>query len=85
MSDKVVALNGAFNGEKEVRQGCVDTVHEVLDRAESGDVIGAMIVSLHHDGTCSWHYGGSVGGFAMIGAIEMARHDLAKLVAGEED
>lgn len=78
--EKVVSLWGHPTGERVVYEGAVSVVQEALPEVESGEVIGVVIVKLHHDGLCSYQVGGRVGGYAMIGGLQVAAHDVMQVV-----
>ena len=78
--EKVVSLWGHPTGEREVYDGAVAVVQEALPEVESGEVIGVVIVKLHHDGLCSYQVGGRVGGYSMIGGLHVATDDVMRVV-----
>ena len=83
MSDKVVGLRGAATSQREVCEGCVGTLQDALEKAQSGEAVGAYIVIRYHDGTASWQGGGKVGGFTMLGAMATAHEDLMDINRGQ--
>ena len=82
MSD-VVSFKGAPFGQKEVNSICVDVLQDLLRRAEAGELVGIALGALHYNSETSWHVAGHVGGYAMIGALEMAKADLIDVNRGD--
>lgn len=82
MADNVIGLNGAPRGQREVSAPCVNVLRDLLERAEAGEVIGVGISALHHDGDASYYVCGRVGGFSMVGALDMVRADLVEINRG---
>ena len=79
---KVVSLTGDEISPGEVNAKAVEVAEELLARARSGDVVGISAVMLHSDRGTSYFHGGCVGGYSMLGAVEMLR---AELVAVNSD
>ena len=78
---KVVALNGGPTGEKAPNENCIANLKAALERAEAGEVVGCIVIQLHHDNLASWSFGGVIGGYAIVGAAQDAM--LAALRASE--
>jgi len=75
----VVSLHGGPTGERERSEACVATLRRYLEMAEAGEISGVALVGLYHDGAACWHLGGRVGGYSMLGALEMVRSDLVEV------
>jgi hypothetical protein len=72
----VKSIFGGPTGLPEPNQMAIDALELILAKAQAGEVIGVVIAALHHDGMAGFQIGGMVGGYSMIGAIEMAKVDL---------
>ncbi|WP_454917436.1 hypothetical protein [Xanthobacter sediminis] len=75
----VVAIRGGPTGQPEPNPTCIATLEEWLERARSGEIVGVALAALHHDGVGSYAVGGRVGGYSMLGALEMACAELVKV------
>ncbi len=82
-ADNVIGLNGRPSSAMEPSEPCVNTLRDLLERAEAGEVIGVGIAAVHHDGDASYYLAGCVGGFGMQGALDMVRADLTDINRGE--
>ena len=73
---KVTSINGdaLYTGEPNDR--AIEVLEETLERARSGDVIGVCIVNRNSDGTAGFFIGGSIGGYSMLGSLEVVRSHL---------
>lgn len=85
MSDNVVSLNGKPSGNREVSQVCVDTLRDLLERAEAGELVGVGLAARYENGEASYHVAGHVGGFSMSGALDMVRAELVDINRGYEE
>lgn len=72
----VKSLWGGPCGVPEPNANAIAVLTELLEKARSGEVIGVSVAVLHHDGLASWRNGGMVGGYALLGALEMVKADL---------
>lgn len=62
---------------------CVAKLRELLERAEAGEVVGLVCVTMQSDLTASQAMAGLIGGSMMIGQFRIAEHDLMAItVAG---
>lgn len=80
----ITSINGATISTGEPNQIAVKVLEEALERARSGDLVGVGIVIRHSDGCASFTLGGSVGGYSMLGALEMVRDEIVSLNRGDE-
>lgn len=85
MSENVISLNGKPIGKNEVSKVCVDTLREMLQSAESGELTGVAVVGLHSNGEASYHIVGQVGGFSMVGALDIIKAELVDINRGYEE
>lgn len=81
---KVIALNGGPTGLPEINQAAVSALEEWLEAARSGQIVGLVMVGLGHDAKAQWEIAGMVGGYGMIGALDIAKSDLVDLARGNE-
>lgn len=85
MSENVVSLNGKPTGKREVSQVCVDTLRDLLERAEAGELVAIGLAGLHENGAASYHVVGRIRGYAMHGALDMVRAELVDINRGYEE
>ncbi|GLO70335.1 hypothetical protein MACH17_18520 [Phaeobacter inhibens] len=81
---KVTSINGAFVSTGEPNEFAVQSLKDALERAQSGDVIGVGVVMRHADGCGSFSIAGSVGGYSMLGALEMVRSEIVDVNNGDD-
>ena len=79
---KVVSLTEEPAGKREVSEVCVDTLRDLLQRAEAGEVVGVGLAVLHHDGDASYHVAGRIGGFSMSGALACVQAEICDINRG---
>ena len=79
MGEKVVALHGGPTGEARPNEACIRTLEAFLEMARSGEIVGVTMAGLSADGCARYALGGVLGGYSIIGAIEMARTELIEL------
>lgn len=48
----------------------------MLERAKSGDIVGMGAVIMHPDMKASYVLGGTVGGYSMVGALQVLEKEL---------
>ena len=76
----VVSAFGGPTGERAVNAALVERLECWLEMARSGEAVGMAGALLHCDGLASYSVAGTVGGYSMIGALEMARMDVVEIV-----
>lgn len=79
MSDKVVSISGGAVPTREPNATCIAALTEWLEMARAGEIVGVVMAALHHDGLGSFAICGTVGGYSMIGALEIAKADLVEI------
>lgn len=84
MTDTVIALRGGPTGRPEPNQACIDMLESWLEMARSGELIGVTLAGNCFNGCARWGLAGTVGGYSMIGALEIARAELVNVARGEE-
>ena len=91
---EVFDFEAAKNGRREARQAegnavnatTVEALEEMLDLAKKGEIKGFAMVPMWHDNTASYLLMGRVGGYAMLGALNMIQAHLVETnMAGEDD
>lgn len=75
----VISAFGHPTGERQVSDALVASLEEWLERARSGEITGMAGAFLHCDGMASYSVAGLVGGFALIGALEIAKAELVEI------
>lgn len=67
-------------------QTTIEALEEMLDLAKRGEIKGFAMVPLWHDNTASYLVMGRVGGYAMLGALQMVSAHLVDInLDGEGD
>lgn len=55
---------------------CVDCLRDLLEQAEAGELIGFAYGAIARNGNGQNGIGGMIGGYAMLGALELAKAEL---------
>lgn len=84
MGGNVKSLFGGPTSLPEPNENCVKTLETWLEMARSGELVGVAIAGLCCDHMSRYAVGGMVGGYGMLGALEMARADLVELNRGND-
>jgi len=87
-SSRVGSVTALYGGEVvtgDVNEGCVRMLRALLERAESGEVVGVVYAALHSDKLASYGIGGMAGPYSMLGALDMASDELKDLMRGQFD
>lgn len=58
----------------------IETLRDMLAKAEAGEVVGAVVAVLYHDGLSGFQIGGMIGGYSLLGAVELAKADLVEVL-----
>ena len=76
MNDNIISLTGrpAGGSPGEPNHFLVAALEELLERANSGHIVGMVAVCLEHDGQSPYDIVGRVGGFTMAGSLAAALH-----------
>lgn len=80
MTGNVASLYGGPTGQPEPNETCIEVLREWLAMAEAGEVVGVVMAGLCHDRMTRYQVAGTVGGYGLIGAVEMAKADLVEVV-----
>jgi len=81
---EVHSLHGGITGERQVVDGAVEALREMLEMAEAGELIGFAGAYLTHDGCGCYRVEGRVGGYSALGALETAKSHLVEINRGED-
>lgn len=82
MNGTVTSLNGGPVGVLAPNEDAIELLEDMLERAKSGDIVGVAVCALHYDAAASYSVAGLVGGYSLLGALEMAK---AELIEGNQD
>jgi hypothetical protein len=80
----VKSIFGGPVGVPEPNDTCIEAIRKLLEMAESGEVVGIAVAALDKDGCGRWELAGRVGGYSMLGALEIARAELVDVNRGFE-
>ena len=78
----VVSIYGGPTGERQPSLVLIEALEDILERARSGEIIGGVFCGLYHDGLSDFSLAGKVGGYGLIGAVEMAKKTLLDISDG---
>jgi len=65
----------------EANASLVSYLEDLLEAARSGEIVGVCCANLHSDRTGGFSNVGIVGGYSMLGAINMAKRSLEDFIA----
>lgn len=77
---EVVGMFGDIPEPPEPVASCVDCLRSLLQQAEAGELVGLAYAGITRSGHGQNGMAGVVGGYALLGSIEMAKADLVKLM-----
>ena len=80
MSEKVTSLFGGTTGLPAPNEACIASLRRWLEMAESGELVGVAIAGLCYDGLGRYEVEGTIGGYSMLGALEIAKTELVEAV-----
>lgn len=84
MGENVIGMRGDITPYAGVpRQGVIDVLTELLERAKSGDLQAIAAAWTDRDGSGNFQYTGCLGGYSMIGALAIMNQRLVE-IAGED-
>ena len=72
----VVTLRGNSVGKPNAQY--IAMLEDELQRARAGDTVGGALIRLHSDMAASWAVAGVVGGYSMLGALQMVQYELVE-------
>ena len=73
---KVTALHGGEVNTFTPNEGCINALREMLEMAEAGEITGIVCARLHGDNLGSYTIAGMIGPYSLLGAVDMAHHEL---------
>ena len=85
MTGTVKPLFGGMTYEREVVAATIDALEQILEAAKSGEIVGVAITTLDHKGMGGYSIAGRVGGYSMIGALEMIKAELIAVNWGDDE
>ena len=56
--------------------GCIAELRRMLEQAEAGEIVGIVCARLHGDKLGSYTIAGMIGPYSLLGAVDMAHHEL---------
>lgn len=82
MSDKVVSLSGQKIPDGSPNQCAIEALEEVLEKARAGEICGVVLCALYADRSASYQINGMVGGYSLLGAVDIAKAELSDEIRG---
>jgi hypothetical protein len=76
MSDNVISVFGGAIGKQEPIADCVTCLEKYLEMARSGKIQGVAMVAMDSDNVTEYAIAGHVGGFSVIGALQVVQQHL---------
>ena len=80
MSDNVISVFGGAIGKPEPIADCVACLEKYLEMARSGKIQGVAMVAIDSDNVTEYAISGHVGGFAVIGALQIVQQHLTDFI-----
>lgn len=85
MTGEVKSLFGGFIHQPEVMESVVDALEELLADAKAGKITGIAFATVDFKGAGSYTVAGRVGGYTLLGGLEMLKASLVTFNVGCED
>lgn len=82
MGGNVKSLFGGPVPASDPNEECVKTLERWLDMARSGEIVGVAMAGLCPDGCGRYVIGGYVGGYSMLGALDVVKAEMIDVVRG---
>ena len=79
MTATVTSLRGGAIVVPEPNQQFIELLEETLVMARAGEVVGGAMALLHGDGCASYTAGGTLGGYSIIGAVQVLNRHLVTI------
>jgi len=87
--DKIVSIFGGNvtveDTPKQVYPGLVEHLEALLEEAKRGELVGIGVAALDYNNYASYSLEGSVGGYGMMGALDMVKSHLIDMNRGYTD
>ena len=61
-------------------ENTVAVLEELLEKAKSGEIVGVCAAILYHDKLAGYRIGGFIGGYAMLGALNVMHQECIEIV-----
>jgi hypothetical protein len=85
MSEKVVALHGAYTSEETpANETVVKELERLLEAARAGQVVGIAGAYLHRDKQVGYSYAGIAAGYSILGGLECLKERLLRIILSRE-
>ena len=81
---EIRSLYGVDIHQSVAREDVVAFLENVLERARAGEVIGVGVAALHNNFEASYAVVGGVGGYSMLGALDMIRAEIVEINRDED-
>lgn len=78
----VTALYGDVVNTPTPDQNCIETLRQMLEMAEAGEITGIVCARLHGNNLSSYVIAGRCGPYSLLGALDLAAHDLRNTMMG---
>ncbi|MCK4856869.1 MAG: hypothetical protein KAT58_02770 [candidate division Zixibacteria bacterium] len=82
--EKIISLHGGVPTDRTVNEELLAVVETLLADVKSGEVTGAIMVSLHFDRAVSHRFAGHTHGSSMLGELNLAATELSLDLLGVE-
>lgn len=77
---KVIAIHGGPTGQPEPNEKTIQVLESWLEMAKSGEIIGVAMAGLCADGYSRYSLAGFIGGYSMLGALDVAKAEILGIV-----
>ena len=74
---EVASLRGGPTGERVVEESCVEHLRDLLEKAESGEIVSISYAVQNYDRTAGYGCSGGSATLEMVGAAHVAASSLA--------
>jgi hypothetical protein len=82
---EVRGLFGDVPQTNEPVPSCVEGLRNLLEQAEAGELVGFAYGAMTRNGNGQNGIGGMIGGYAMLGALELVKVDLINIMTQSEN
>jgi len=65
--------------------GCVNRLRDLLQKAEAGEIVGLACVAMNKESLACYTLVGSIGSFSALGAMELAKIELAEMLMDDAE
>ena len=78
----IVAMHGGVVNTPTPDQNCIEALRQMLEMAEAGEITGIVCARLHGNNLSSYAIAGRYGANSLLGALDLAAHDLRNMMMG---